>query len=235
MADRAKTQADVESAAIVADARQEETQILRQAEQAAAKLADKARAKTDKKSAAIVADARQKAAQITHKARQTANELTAKEKITKEAKAESARLVADARQKAAEILHKAKEAAAELTEKANAEAKLKAASIVNQSLEIAGRIMSLVNTQEKEARRQKSNSSVDGETFETMGQVNRSCQEMIRFVIDDYRAGILKLDGDEELRKKVESLKEDDDWEALSPDVKALTLVNALKHRAKDP
>jgi hypothetical protein len=54
-------------------------------------------------------------------------------------------------------------------------------------------------------------------------------------VIDDYRAGILKLDGDEELRKKVESLKEDDDWEALSPDVRALTLVNALKHRVKDP
>jgi hypothetical protein len=46
--------------------------------------------------------------------------------------------------------------------------------------------------------------------------------------------GILKLDGNEEIRKKVESLKEDDDWEALPPEVRAVTLVNALKHRAKD-
>jgi len=53
-------------------------------------------------------------------------------------------------------------------------------------------------------------------------------------VIDDYRAGILKLDGDEELRRKVESLKEGDDWEALSPDVRALALVKALRHRAPD-
>ena len=142
-------------------------------------------------------------------------------------------MVADARQKAAELLREAEQAAAELTDKANAEAKLKSASIVNQSLEIAGGIMNLAKTEEKAARMQKSHSSVSGSKLEITEQINRSYREMIRFVIDDYRAGILKLDEDEELRRKVKSLKEDDDWEALSPDVRALALVNALKHGAK--
>jgi hypothetical protein len=57
---------------------------------------------------------------------------------------------------------------------------------------------------------------------------------MLRFAIEDYRAGVLKLDGDDALRQKVESLQEDDNWEALAPEVRALVLVNALKHRVAD-
>ena len=57
---------------------------------------------------------------------------------------------------------------------------------------------------------------------------------MTRFLIEDYRAGTLKLDNDEELRNKLESLKEDDAWDTLSPDVKALAMINLLKHRVPE-
>jgi hypothetical protein len=70
--------------------------------------------------------------------------------------------------------------------------------------------MSLAKTEEKAEPKQKHQNSRSGLKRE---EVNRSSREMIRFVIDDYRAGILKLDEDEELRRKAESLKEGDDWE----------------------
>ena len=91
--------------------------------------------------------------------------------------------------------------------------------------------MNLAKTEERPGPKQKHQNSRSGLKCE---EINHSSREMIRFVIDDYRAGILKLDGDEELRRKVESLKEGDDWEALSPDVRALALVKALRHRAPD-
>ena len=58
-------------------------------------------------------------------AKRTAMKLIAKEKVRKEAKAESAKLLANARQKAAQILWEAKQAAVELARRDNAKTKLK--------------------------------------------------------------------------------------------------------------
>ena len=94
--------------------------------------------------------------------------------------------------------------------------------------------MSLAKNDKKGGRTQKSPGSLSIPKTAISKQVNRSSQEMIRFLIDDYQAGTLKLGDDGELREKVESLKDDNDWETLAPEVRALVLVNALKHRVKE-
>jgi hypothetical protein len=118
-----------------------------------------------------------------------------------------------------------------LTEKVNSEAKLKSANIVNQSLEIAGRMMNMAKTQDKAEQKQKHRGSRSG--FKSK-DTNHNYQEMIRFLIEDYRAGTLKPEDIKELKNKLDSLKEDDDWDTLSPDVRALALINLLKHRVPE-
>ena len=157
-----------------------------------------------------------------------------REKLMIEAKAEAAKIVVEAEEKAAKLLRESEESAAEMIEKADAEARLKSINITNQSLEIAGGIMNLAEKWGKAGRNQKSGSFLANLKSGLTGQKVRDNREMVKFVIDDFKAGILKLDDDKELRRKVESLSEDDDWETLSPDVRALVLVNALRHQVTD-
>jgi len=230
LADRAKATADADSAAIIAEAEKKASQILQDTRQAVKVLAAKTKAETSTKTSAMVADAKQKAAQILLEAKQTARELVSKEAVLKEAQAEAERVTAEARQKAEHLLQETEQAVAESTEKANSEAKLKSANIVNQSLEIAGRMMSLVKGEGKSGSGQKRGGPRAG----SKADINRNYQEMIKFVIEDYRAGTLKMDDNKELIEKVKSLKKDDDWESLPSDVKALALINMLKHKVPD-
>ena len=78
-----------------------------------------------------------------HKLKETAKELTAKEKVRKDAEAESARLITDAQQKADQIIHEAEQTATKLIDKAKIEAGEKWVSIVNQATESANRLMRL--------------------------------------------------------------------------------------------
>jgi hypothetical protein len=52
--------------------------------------------------------------------------------------------------------------------------------------------MNLAKTEEKAGPKQKHQNSRSGLKCE---EINHNSREMIRFVIDDYRADILKLDG----------------------------------------
>jgi hypothetical protein len=91
--------------------------------------------------------------------------------------------------------------------------------------------MNLAKTWGKTKSTQKSGGFLANLKSGFTGQKNRNNREILKYVIDDYRAGLLKLDDDKELRVKVESLKEDDDWETLHPDIRALVLINALRHQ----
>jgi len=129
-------------------------------------------------------------------------------------------------------MQETQEAAVETTQKADSEAKLKSASIVNQSLDIAGRMMSMIkgegrgkgSPKPKRTARVAQKPEIDPSNY----------REMIKYVIDDYRAGTLKMDDNQDLVEKVKALKIDDDWESLPSEVRALALVNMLKHRVPE-
>jgi hypothetical protein len=129
-------------------------------------------------------------------------------------------------------MQETQQAVAETTQKADSEAKLKSASIVNQSLDIASRMMNMIKGEGrgKGALKPKRTARVAQKP-----EIDpRNYREMIKYVIDDYRAGTLKMDDSQELVEKVKALKIDDDWESLAPEVKALALVNMLKHKVPE-
>jgi hypothetical protein len=102
---------------------------------------------------------------------------------------------------------------------------------MNQSLEIAGRVMNMAKTKDKNDPKQKQHSA--RAVFKPKDN-NQDYREMIRFLIEDYRAGTLKLNDDKDIREKLDALKDGDDWDTLAPDVKALALINLLKHKVPE-
>ena len=152
------------------------------------------------------------------------------QKLMKEAKTEAAEIIRDARDKAKQVMQEAEQTAGEMIERVKTEANLKSANIVNQSLEIASRMMNMAKSQEK-AGKQK---HPGARTVYKAKDTNHDYKEMIRFLIEDYRAGTLKTGDGEDLKEKLEALKEDDSWDSLSADVKALALINLLKHRVPE-
>ena len=89
----------------------------------------------------------------------------------------------------------------------------------------------MAKSQEKAGAKQKHSGA---RTVFKAKDTNHDYKEMIRFLIEDYRAGTLKTGDGEDLKQKLETLKEDDNWDSLSPDVKALALINLLKHRVPE-
>ena len=94
--------------------------------------------------------------------------------------------------------------------------------------------MNLAKNWGKTERPQKSGGFLANLKSGLTGKKKKNNREIVKHVIDDYRTGILKLDDDKELKAKVESLSEDDNWETLHPDIRALILINALRHQVTD-